>query len=130
MECLIDRWDTVCWCFSRRLNGNKLNHLADGTFASLKQLQRLYAIQFNSRTKQKKDFIFVFFILIGILVLIDYELLKKERYKVSKKSIICKCISIILSTNNINCIDNWITMRSVVLKQKLLMDSIDWRLCE
>ncbi len=47
--------DTVCWCFSRRLNGNKLNHLADGTFASLKQLQRLYAIEFNSRTKQKKN---------------------------------------------------------------------------
>jgi len=90
MECLIDRWDTVCRCFSRRLNGNKLNHLADGTFASLKQLQRLYAIQFNSRTKQKKDFIFAFFILIGILVLIDYELLKRACYRVFKKLIICK----------------------------------------
>ncbi len=53
-ECLIDRWDTVCVCFSRRLNGNKLNHLADGTFASLKQLQRLYAIDFISRIKREK----------------------------------------------------------------------------
>jgi hypothetical protein len=63
MECSIDEWDTVRLCFSRRLNGNKLNHLADGTFASLKQLQRLYAIPFNSRIQQKKYFIIVFFYL-------------------------------------------------------------------
>jgi hypothetical protein len=46
-ECMIDESHTICLCFCRRLNGNKLNHLSDGTFATLKRLQRLYACGFN-----------------------------------------------------------------------------------
>lgn len=44
LQHFIDEWARSSSCFSRRLNGNKLNHLVDGTFGSLKQLQRLYEI--------------------------------------------------------------------------------------
>jgi hypothetical protein len=86
IECMIDKWVTICLCFCRRLNSNKLNHFTDGTFVTLKQLQRLYACTNLSKNESKKRFDFIS----GISVSIDYELLKWACYMVYRNLIICK----------------------------------------